>query len=161
VVKFFGVFASAAQISNNTTKRIAALNQSDGSHAILYPCVWHPCHTTVYPMKMTMHIDEDVLADVMDLTGAASKTEAVELALRDLARRHRQRRFLREGLGLVTPADWDAAAQPTASDALDRPDIDHDAVRRALADFQRSRSGLEALGFVAEETTPKPADGTK
>ncbi|MEY4488774.1 MAG: hypothetical protein RIQ79_1282 [Verrucomicrobiota bacterium] len=101
-------------------------------------------------MKMTMHIDEGVLADVMDLTGAASKTEAVELALRDLARRHRQRRFLHEGLGLITPADWDAAAQPSASDALDRPDIDHDAVRRALADFKKDRGRSESYGFVAE-----------
>lgn len=108
-------------------------------------------------MKMTMHIDEGVLADVIELTGAASKTEAVELALRDLARRHRQRRFLREGLGLATPADWDAAAAPSASDALDRPDIDHDAVQRALASFKKDRNRSESFGFVAEPTlTTKP-----
>jgi Arc/MetJ family transcription regulator len=113
-------------------------------------------------MKMTMHIDEDVLADVMDLTGAATKTEAVELALRDLARRHRQRRFLREGLGLVTPADWDAAARPSASDALDRPDIDHDAVQRALLSLRKDRGQSESHGFVAAEASPaRPADEAK
>ncbi len=99
-------------------------------------------------MKMTMHIDAAVLADVMDLTGAASKTEAVEIALRELARRHRQRRVLREGLGL-TAARRDAASQPSPSDAIDAPDIDHDAVRRALA-RPPARRGGEFRGYAAE-----------
>jgi Arc/MetJ family transcription regulator len=99
-------------------------------------------------MKMTMHIDAAVLADVMDLTGAASKTEAVEIALRELARRHRQRRILREGLGL-TDAQWEVAARPTPSDAIDSPDIDHDAVKRALA-RPPARRGGESHGYAAE-----------
>ena len=32
-------------------------------------------------MKMTMHIDEDVLDRVMKITGAKTKTAAVEIAL--------------------------------------------------------------------------------
>jgi Arc/MetJ family transcription regulator len=99
-------------------------------------------------MKMTMHIDAAVLADVMDLTGAPSKTEAVEIALRELARRHRQRRVLREGLGL-TAAQWEVASQPSASDAIDTPDIDHDAVKRALA-RPPARRGAELNGYAAE-----------
>lgn len=100
-------------------------------------------------MKMTMHIDEAVLADVVELTGASSKTEAVELALRDLARRHRQRRILREGLGL-TPEQWAVAAQPTPSDAIDAPDLDLDAVQRAVAAARAGFRRTEQYGFVAE-----------
>lgn len=54
-------------------------------------------------MKMTMHIDADVLARVMKITGAKSKTKAVEIALRDLARRQQLKEVLQAGLGL-TPA---------------------------------------------------------
>lgn len=59
-------------------------------------------------MKMTMHINEDVLAEVMALTGAKSKTHAVEMALKDIARRHKMRRLFKAGLGLK-PADLKAA----------------------------------------------------
>lgn len=101
-------------------------------------------------MKMTMHIDEAVLADVMELTGAASKTEAVELALRDLARRHRQRRILQEGLQL-TPAQWDAEVQAQPSDDIDAPDIDQDAVKRYLAATDPGRGRARPfLAYVAE-----------
>jgi Arc/MetJ family transcription regulator len=107
-------------------------------------------------MKMTMHIDEAILADVMALTGASSKTEAVELALRDLARRHRQRAILNEGLQL-TPAQWDAEALPHPSDDLDAPDIDQDAVNRYLAATDPSRPRQRSfLGFLAEhKNAPK------
>jgi hypothetical protein len=108
-----------------------------------------------------MHIDEAVLADVMDLTGVSSKTEAVQVALRDLARRHRQRRILREGLGL-TPEQWAAEAKPSPSDVIDPPDIDHVAVQRALADYRTFTREEVPYGFVAEGqpqnsyTAPKP-----
>jgi Arc/MetJ family transcription regulator len=104
-----------------------------------------------YPwfVKMTMHIDETVLADVMELTGAASKTEAVELALREMARRHRQRRLLKEGLQL-TPEQWDAEARPSPSDEIDAPDIDQEAVKRYLAATDPKRRRPEPFGLVAE-----------
>lgn len=38
-------------------------------------------------MKMTMHIDEDLLARVMKAHDCASKTEAVDMALREMARK--------------------------------------------------------------------------
>ena len=55
-------------------------------------------------MKMTMHIDEALLAEVMLATGAASKTAAVDAALRKIATKFRQRERFREGLGM-TPAE--------------------------------------------------------
>ena len=51
-------------------------------------------------MKMTMHIDEDVLADVVRITGVESKTKAVETALTEMVRRHRLKELGRKGLGL-------------------------------------------------------------
>lgn len=50
-------------------------------------------------MKMTMHIDEEVLDRVMKITGAKSKTAAVELALSEMARRHKMRELFSAGLG--------------------------------------------------------------
>jgi len=55
-------------------------------------------------MKMTMHIDDDLLSSVVRFTGAASKTEAVHLSLREMERRGRLAEFGRTGLGL-TPAE--------------------------------------------------------
>lgn len=52
-------------------------------------------------MKMTMHIDEELLAEVMLATGATSKTAAVDAALRKVARKFRQRERWREGLGMT------------------------------------------------------------
>lgn len=69
-------------------------------------------------MKMTMHIDEDVLARVMKVTGAKTKTQAVEMALTDMARRHKQKALFRRGLGM-TPDELRAAFTPTAADAPD------------------------------------------
>ena len=51
-------------------------------------------------MKMTMHIDEDTLKEVMKLTGAPSKTAAVEMALKELARKAKLKTILKRGLGL-------------------------------------------------------------
>ena len=51
-------------------------------------------------MKMTLHIDEDILKAVMDSHGITSKTKAVDFALRDAARRSELKRLASEGLGL-------------------------------------------------------------
>jgi Arc/MetJ family transcription regulator len=51
-------------------------------------------------MKMTLHIDEKLLDRVMSTTGAASKTHAVDLALREMDRRANLARLAAEGLGL-------------------------------------------------------------
>lgn len=52
-------------------------------------------------MKMTMHIDEDVLDEVMKLTGCSSKTAAVEKALSEMVRRSRLSHLLKEGMGMT------------------------------------------------------------
>lgn len=61
--------------------------------------VGHEC-LTLPGMKMTMHIDDALLERVMAVTGAASKTHAVDIALRELDRRAELIRLTREGLGL-------------------------------------------------------------
>lgn len=47
-----------------------------------------------------MHIDEALLAEVMLATGAASKTAAVDAALRKVATKFRQRERWKHGLGM-------------------------------------------------------------
>jgi Arc/MetJ family transcription regulator len=71
-------------------------------------------------MKMTMHIDEDVLDRVMKVTGAATKREAVEIALNEMARRHKLKELFSQGLGL-TPEQLKAEFAPTAADRFDPP----------------------------------------
>ena len=50
-------------------------------------------------MKMTMHIDEELLDRVIAAHGFASKTEAVEMALREMDRKHRLKEYFKNGLG--------------------------------------------------------------
>jgi Arc/MetJ family transcription regulator len=69
-------------------------------------------------MKMTMHIDEDVLDRVMKITGAKTKTAAVEIALKDMARRHKLKELFSAGLGL-TPDELKAEFAPSASASAD------------------------------------------
>lgn len=77
-------------------------------------------------MKMTMHIDEALLARVMEEFGCASKTEAVEMALREMDRKSRFKAlvalpspFTPEELGEAVDPDYDVAsmrvAEPRAS----------------------------------------------
>ena len=53
-------------------------------------------------MKMTMHIDEAVLDEVMTITGVASKTGAVEVALTEMVRKHKFKEIAKKGLGLTS-----------------------------------------------------------
>ncbi len=62
-------------------------------------------------MKMTLHIDDKLLARVMAATGAASKTKAVDLALRDVDRRSHLAKLASEGLGL-DPEELRASVDP-------------------------------------------------
>jgi len=73
--------------------------------------VWHGSHIIYFAMKMTMHIDEDVLARVMKVTGAKTKTLAVEIALKEMARRHKMKELFTAGLGL-TPDELRNAFAP-------------------------------------------------
>jgi Arc/MetJ family transcription regulator len=69
-------------------------------------------------MKMTMNIDEDVLTRVMKVTGAKTKTQAVEMALSEMARKHKMKELFSQGLGL-TPDELRAEFAPAPSDLLD------------------------------------------
>jgi len=64
-------------------------------------------------MKMTMHIDEDVLDRVMTITGAKTKTAAVEIALKEMARRHKMKELFSAGLGL-SPEELRNAYDPAS-----------------------------------------------
>jgi Arc/MetJ family transcription regulator len=59
-------------------------------------------------VKMTMHIDEAVLEEVMKITGTDKKTKAVALALKEMTRRARLRAALGRGSG-VPPEQLPAA----------------------------------------------------
>lgn len=62
-------------------------------------------------MKVTMHIDDDLLARVMKEYELETKTDAVHFALRELDRRARLKIFAKEGLGL-TPEELKDAVFP-------------------------------------------------
>ena len=62
-------------------------------------------------MKMTMHIDEDLLDRVVKRFDCASKTEAVEMALKEMDRKARFRDFVKSGFG-YSPEDLKNAVDP-------------------------------------------------
>ena len=66
---------------------------------------------TLYGMKMTLHIDEHVLADVMKAHDFETKTEAIDFALRELDRRAKLRSYREHGMGM-TKAELKAAVYP-------------------------------------------------
>ncbi len=102
-------------------------------------------------MKMTMHIDEDVLAQVMELTGAKTKTQAVEMALTEMARRHKQKKFFQKGLGL-TPEELGEYGQAVMAAQTDPMDTDEAAVQRFIARSDELRAAKQARELkVAEE----------
>ncbi len=89
-------------------------------------------------MKMTMHIDEELLERVMREYEFPSKTEAVEAALKELDRQMRIRDFRKNGLGL-TPDEL--------ADAID-PHYD-----------EKLGYNVYPTAAVAEEQKPYDADG--
>jgi hypothetical protein len=56
----------------------------------------------------------------MKVTGAKTKTEAVQIALTEMARRHKLKELFSQGLGM-TPEQLKAEFAPTAADEFDRP----------------------------------------
>jgi Arc/MetJ family transcription regulator len=69
-------------------------------------------------MKMTMHIDEEVLAEVVRITGVESKTKAVEKALTEMVRRNRLKELGRKGLGLTSEELKNAWEDPFPQESL-------------------------------------------
>ncbi len=70
-------------------------------------------------MKMTMNIDEDVLNEVMEITGAKTKTAAVEMALTEMARRRKLGKALRE-LAEIPGGELASGYDFSASDAREK-----------------------------------------
>lgn len=62
-------------------------------------------------MKMTMHIDEELLDRVVEKFGCTSKTEAVEMALREMDRKARFKEVVKAGMGF-TPEELRNAVDP-------------------------------------------------
>jgi Arc/MetJ family transcription regulator len=62
-------------------------------------------------MKMTMHIDEELLDRVVKRFGCESKTEAVEMALKEMDRKARFKEMVKTGLGF-TPDELRNAVDP-------------------------------------------------
>lgn len=62
-------------------------------------------------MKMTLNIDDGLLERVMAVTGAKTKTEAIDLALREMDRRARLIEVLGRDHGM-TADDWRNAFAP-------------------------------------------------
>lgn len=62
-------------------------------------------------MKMTLHIDADLLERVRREYDLPSKTETVDAALREMDRRARFRELLKKGLG-ASPAELKGAVDP-------------------------------------------------
>jgi Arc/MetJ family transcription regulator len=62
-------------------------------------------------MKMTMHIDEALLKRVMEAYECETKTEAVEMALREMDRRMRFKELGKQGMGM-TPEELADAVDP-------------------------------------------------
>lgn len=60
--------------------------------------------------KMTMFIDETLLARVMKLTGLKTKTETVEFALREAERRNKLAKFL--GARKLDASEWRESVDP-------------------------------------------------
>ena len=114
-------------------------------------------------MKMTIEIPEDVLAELMQLTGHQTKRDAVEFALREAAQRARRHRVWSTAFDGLTAAQLVADAAPKASDLIDAPDIDQDAVQRALAAARRRQSIADQLSrttdYTLNEDPPASADG--
>jgi len=62
-------------------------------------------------MKMTMHIDEELLDRVVEKFGYTSKTEAVEMALKEMDRKARFKEMVKVGMGF-TPDELKNAVDP-------------------------------------------------
>jgi Arc/MetJ family transcription regulator len=74
-------------------------------------------------MKMTMHIDDALLARVMAALGTDSKTRAVDLALRELDRRASLVKLASAGLGMSADELKDAVDPAYDLEAMRKREI--------------------------------------
>ena len=72
---------------------------------------------------MTMHIDDELLARVMEATGATSKTQAIDLALREMDRRAKLIKLTTAGLDLTADELREAVDPSYTLEAMRRREI--------------------------------------
>jgi len=65
----------------------------------------------MYGMKMTLNIDDELLDRVMKFTGATTKTEAIDKALREIDRKAKLMVLLEDDFGM-SGEDWKNAIDP-------------------------------------------------
>jgi hypothetical protein len=73
-------------------------------------------------MKMTLNIDEELLARVVVFTGAKTKTDAIHVALGEMDRRAKLVDSLRETLD-PGPIDWENAYDERSFAMADNPPV--------------------------------------
>jgi hypothetical protein len=69
-------------------------------------------------MKLTLNIDDALLARVMEATGAKTKTEAINAALAEIDRRNKLITLLSEEIKM-TPKEWANAIDESAWDVAE------------------------------------------
>ena len=74
-------------------------------------------------MKMTMYVDDALLARVMEATGTTSKTRAIDLALREMDRRAKLLKLTAAGLDLSPDELRDAVDPAYKLEAMRRREI--------------------------------------
>ncbi len=62
-------------------------------------------------MKIPIRVEEDLLKRVVDAYGYKSKSEAVEMALKELDRKVRHREFINNGSGFI-PCELTNSSKP-------------------------------------------------
>ncbi len=91
-------------------------------------------------MKMTMHIDDALLARVVAAHGCESKTEAVDMALREMARKAGFRTMV-AATSPFSPAELRAAVEPSYDVAALRAAEPKAAYKARRVHGKRKRSG--------------------
>jgi Arc/MetJ family transcription regulator len=131
-----------------------------GDDPYYFIAIWADAHIPTSnnssTMKMTIEIPEDVLAELMQLTGHQTKRDAVEFALREAARRAKWRRVWSEGLGM-TPDELAADGAPKPADLIDAPDIDEEAVQRAVESLAKRRARRAKLAASGNSLNEPPS----
>lgn len=75
-------------------------------------------------MKITLNVDKDLLERVVEITGASTKTKAIDYALREIDRRARLVEVLAEGTGATSEElkeMFDPASDPMALRVAEAP----------------------------------------
>jgi Arc/MetJ family transcription regulator len=73
-------------------------------------------------MKLTLNIDDALLARVMEFTGAKTKTEAIHAALAEIDRRNKLVALLSEEI-TMTPKEWANAIDVSAWDEVETESV--------------------------------------